>query len=170
MGTAIRRSMWAIDRAVEVLVILIFAAMIVVGAAQVFNRYFLNMSLSWSEEFQRYGQIWLVFLAVPIAYRRGMHMGIDGLRGILSDAARRWFVRLIDVLWIVLGTAIAVGTQRFMGILGTQRSAGLGLPMDWVYAGILIGGLYMVLVGVRRIAASFAGIDVDTPGQGADQP
>lgn len=147
----------AIDRAVEALVVVIFGAMIVVGAAQVFNRYFLNASLSWSEEFQRYGQIWLVFLAIPVAYRRGMHMGIEGLRNFMGDTGRRWLMRTIDILWLVLGGAIALGTFQFMGRLATQRSAGLGLPMNWVYAGILIGACYMIFIGVRRLAASFAG-------------
>jgi TRAP-type transport system small permease protein len=151
------RVMAGIDRVVEAVVIAIFAAMIIVGTAQVFNRYFLNVSLSWSEEFQRYGQIWLVFLAVPIAYRRSMHMGIDGLRNYLGDSGRRWFVRFIDVLWLVLGGAIALGTYQFMGLLSTQRSAGLNLPMNWVYAGVLIGSCYVMLIAVRRLVASFAG-------------
>ena len=154
------RLLSGIDRVVEAMVIAIFGAMIVVGAAQVFNRYFLNVSLSWSEEFQRYGQIWLVFLAVPIAYRRSMHMGIDGLRNYLGDGGRRWFIRFVDVLWLVLGGAIALGTYRFMGLLSTQRSAGLNLPMHWVYGGVLIGSCYVMLIAVRRLTASFAGHDV----------
>jgi TRAP-type C4-dicarboxylate transport system permease small subunit len=165
-----RRLMSAIDRAFEALVVVIFAAMIVVGTAQVFNRYVLNMSLSWSEEFQRYGQIWLVFLAVPIAYRLGMHMGIDGLRAVLGERGRRWFTRFVDVLWMILGGAIALGTYQFMGLLSTQRSAGLGLPMHWVYAGVLIGAGYMILVGVRRLVASFAAIDVAAGSDGGAEP
>jgi TRAP-type C4-dicarboxylate transport system permease small subunit len=140
---------------------MIFASMICVGTAQVFNRYFLNVSLSWSEEYQRYGQIWLVFFAVPIAYRRGMHMGIEGLRTYLGRSGRIWFVRVVDVLWLVLGGCIALGVIRFMGVLSTQRSAGLNLPMHWVYAGILIGALYMILIGFRRLGGSIGGHDVD---------
>nr|WP_306264636.1 TRAP transporter small permease [Pararhizobium sp. IMCC3301] len=151
-----KRLMGWIDRVVETVVIGLFAAMIAVGTAQVFNRYFLNMSLSWSEEFQRYGQIWLVFLAIPIAYRRGMHMGIEGLRSYLGESGRLWFARFIDSLWLVLGGFIAAGTSQFLGVLSTQRSAGLNLPMNWVYMGVLIGALYMILIGVRRLAASFA--------------
>jgi TRAP-type transport system small permease protein len=146
-----------VDRSVEGLVVIVFAAMIAAGAAQVFNRYFLNVSLSWSEEFQRYGQIWLVFLAIPIAYRRGMHMGIDGLRKYLGTSGKRRFLQVIDILWLVLAGAILTGTLKFMGILSTQRSAGLNLPMNWVYLGIVIGSLYMILVGVTRLLASFAG-------------
>nr|CAD6596155.1 TRAP transporter small permease [arsenite-oxidising bacterium NT-25]CAD6617442.1 TRAP transporter small permease [Rhizobium sp. Khangiran2] len=165
-GQQMIRLMSIVDRLVETIVIVTFAAMIAVGTAQVFNRYFLNVSLSWSEEFQRYGQIWLVFLAIPVAYRRGMHMGIAGLRNVLSESGRRWFVRFIDLCWIGLGIAIALGTYQFMGLLRTQRSAGLGLPMNWVYMGILMGAAYMVLIGIRRITASFAGHQViDTLGE-----
>lgn len=93
-------------------------------------------------------------------------MGIAGLRNVLSETGRRWFVRVIDLCWISLGTVIALGTYQFMGLLSTQRSAGLGLPMNWVYMGILLGAAYMVLIGIRRITASFAGHQViDTLGE-----
>lgn len=146
-----------IDRAVETSIVAIFGAIVLVGAAQVFNRYVLNYSLSWSEEFQRYGQIWMVFLAIPVAYRRGLHMGIEGLRNILGDAGRRRLVCIIDVLWLVLGGSIAIGTIRFMSLLSTQRSPGMGLPMHWVYGGILLGSVYMLFISVRRIVAFVTG-------------
>jgi TRAP-type C4-dicarboxylate transport system permease small subunit len=49
-----------IDRAVELLVAVIFAIMCVIGLLQVFNRFVLNASLSWSEEAQIFGHIWIV--------------------------------------------------------------------------------------------------------------
>ena len=60
-----------IDRGVEYAVAVFFAAMCAVGLLQVFNRFVLNKSLSWSEEFQIFCHVWIVFLAIPIAYRRG---------------------------------------------------------------------------------------------------
>ena len=69
----LKRLFAAIDRGVEACVAAIFAAMCVVGLLQVFNRFVLNKSLSWSEEFQIYCHVWIVFLAIPIAYRRGAH-------------------------------------------------------------------------------------------------
>ena len=60
-----RRLFAAIDRGVEALVAAIFAAMCVVGLLQVFNRFVLNTSLSWSEEVQIFCHIWIVFLAHP---------------------------------------------------------------------------------------------------------
>ena len=66
----IRLFAW-VDRGVEYAVAAIFAAMCAVGLLQVFNRFVLNRSLSWSEEFQIYCHVWIVFLAIPIAYRHG---------------------------------------------------------------------------------------------------
>lgn len=146
-----------IDRAVERLIFLVFLAIVTVGAAQVVNRYVFNYSLSWSEEFQRYGQIWVVFLSIPVAYRRCMHIGMDLLDGRLSPQAKRAFSLIVDVLWLLLAASIVVGLWRLMGFLQFQRSPGLGLPMHWVYGGMMLGALYTCFVSLRRIADNLDG-------------
>jgi TRAP-type C4-dicarboxylate transport system permease small subunit len=159
----VARILDAIDRAMETLVFVIFLAIVVVGTLQVFNRFALNVSLSWSEEFQRYGQIWIVFLGIPIAYRRGAHIGLEMLHARLGPAGRRALAVVIELLWIGLAVAILIGTWRLMAFLQFQRSPGLGLRMDWVYGGILGGALYTVLVAARRLAAH-AGLGEAAPG------
>src|SRR5262245_54568270 len=79
-GTHVNIVFARIDRAIELLLAIIFAAMCIVGLLQVFNRFVLNVSLSWSEEAQVFGHIWLVFLAIPIAYQRGAHLYVDEIR------------------------------------------------------------------------------------------
>jgi TRAP-type C4-dicarboxylate transport system permease large subunit len=75
-----RRRLAAVDRGVEYLAAAIFAAMVVIGGLQVFHRFVLNSSLGWSEEAQVFGHIWIVFLGIPIAYRRGAHLFIETYR------------------------------------------------------------------------------------------
>jgi TRAP-type C4-dicarboxylate transport system permease small subunit len=86
----IRLLAW-IDRGVEYAVAAIFAAMCAVGLLQVFNRFVLNRSLSWSEEFQIYCHVWIVFLAIPIAYRHGAHMSVEAFRSRLPRRLARLF-------------------------------------------------------------------------------
>ncbi|WEX10914.1 TRAP transporter small permease [Chelativorans sp. AA-79] len=155
------RMLDGIDRLVEALVVICFGAIVLVGAAQVFNRYFFNFSLSWSEEFQRYGQIWMIFLAIPVAYRRGMHIGMETLHPILSDTGRRVFLAVVDILWLALAVAMLTGLERLVQVLQMQRSPGLGLPMHWVYGGMILGALYMAFVAVRRLAANAMGQNPD---------
>jgi len=147
----------AIDRSVEALVIFCFMAIVVVGAAQVFNRYAFNYSLSWSEEFQRYGQIWMIFLGIPVAYRYGMHIGMESLHSALSARGRRIFIFCIDLLWLVLAIAMLAGLERLVRVLQMQKSPGLGLPMHWVYGGMILGALYMAFVAIRRLIGNLAG-------------
>jgi TRAP-type C4-dicarboxylate transport system permease small subunit len=140
-----------IDRGVEVAVAVIFAAMCAVGLLQVFNRFVLNRSLSWSEEFQIFSHVWIVFLAIPIAYRRGAHLAVESLRNKLPGKLARAFDYLIELLWIWFAVALAWLAWRVSEVAKLQSSPGLELPMNYVYYSMVAGGAYLFLVVVRRI-------------------
>ena len=142
-----------LDRVIETLLFICFVAIVVVGSLQVFNRFFLNMALSWSEEFQRYGHIWLVFLAIPVAYRRGAHIGLELLQDRLGPNARKVHAIAVEILWIALATGILMATIRLMPFLQFQRSPGLDLRMDLVYSVLVLSPAYLVVLALRRIAA-----------------
>jgi TRAP-type transport system small permease protein len=145
----------AIDRTVEYGLFLIFLTFTIVGGLQVFNRFVLGLPLSWSEEFQKFGHIWMVMLAIPVAYRRGAHLGMDMLLRLLPAVTQRLVGLLTELLWLLLALAIGRYTLVIMQIAKTQESPGLGLPMDWVYSGMVIGSAYLALVAGRRFAAHF---------------
>lgn len=150
--------LWAfVDRAVEVVIFVVFLAIVIVGTMQVFNRFFLNLSLSWSEELQRYGQIWIVFLGIPVAYRHGVHIGMETLTNRLPPRGQAVFSVIVDILWIVLAVSLILGTATLMKFLHLQSSPGLGLRMDIVYAAIPVGAAYMILIALRRLVATARG-------------
>ena len=138
--------------------VVLFVAMISVGFGQIFNRFVLNASLSWSEEFQRFGHIWLVFLAIPIGYRRGAHIGVDLLERGLPAGAARVLVLIIDFCWFVLGAAVVLTTLELMTVARMQTAPGLGITMDKVYFGLVLGGGYLVFVASGRIAVGLRGV------------
>ena len=140
-----------VDRGVEVAVAVIFAAMCAVGLLQVFNRFVLNRSLSWSEEFQIFAHVWIVFLAIPIAYRRGAHLAVESFSGMLPPRARRVFDRFVELLWIWFAVALAWLAWRVSEVAKLQSSPGLDLPMNYVYYSMVVGGAYLAFVVVRRI-------------------
>ena len=144
-----------IDRTVEYTLFLFFLAFTLVGGLQVFNRFVLGLPLSWSEEFQKFGHVWMVMLAIPVAYRRGAHLGVDVLLLLLPAGAQRTVGLVTEVLWLVLALVIGRYTLVIMQIAKTQDSAGLGIPMDWVYMGMVIGSVYIAFVALRRIATHF---------------
>jgi TRAP-type transport system small permease protein len=129
----------------------LFGAMVLVGGLQIFNRFVLNASLSWSEEFQRYSQAWLVFLAVPLAYSRGMHIGMEFLSGRLPAPMKTALSTLIDLTWAGLGVVLIVSGSHIVSMGTYQHSSGLGLPMAYVHSAIVICGGYILFIAVVRL-------------------
>jgi len=149
------RAFRAIDRSVEYVLFLTFLTFTLAGGLQVFNRFVLGLPLSWSEEFQKFGHVWMVMLAIPVAYRRGAHLGMDMLLHLLPARWQRAIGLLTEVLWLILALAIGRYTLAIMEVAKSQDSPGLGLPMHWVYAGMVIGSVYLGFVGLRRVATHF---------------
>ncbi len=145
----------AIDRTMEFTLFVIFLAFSLVGGLQIFNRFVLGLPLSWSEEFQKFGHVWMVFIAIPVAYRRGSHIGMDALLVRLPAPIRRSIELVIELLWLALAAAIGIYTLRLMEVAKFQDSPGLGWRMDHVYMGMVIGSAYLALVAVRRLVAFF---------------
>ena len=140
-----------IDRGVEYAVAAIFAAMCAVGLLQVFNRFVLNRSLSWSEEFQIYCHVWIVFLAIPIAYRHGAHLSVDSLRKLFPRRLGAVFDLFIELLWIWFALALTWLSWKVSEVAKLQSSPGLEMPMSYVYYGMVAGGAYLLLVVLRRM-------------------
>lgn len=163
------------DRVSEWLVIALFAAIVLVGGLQVLSRYAFNASLSWSEELQRYGLIWIVFIALVVGYRRGAHIGMGLFLEKLPAVVQKPMGWAIDLLWLGLGFAMVFYTafyksaagMSFITSVGRQRSAGMGLRMDVVYACILIGGAYLTLAAGHNLLRRAAG---EAPKLVADEP
>lgn len=158
-----RTWMRSIDRSAEFALFVIFLIFTLVGGLQIFNRFVLGLPLSWSEEFQKFGHIWMVFLAIPVAYRRGAHIGMDMLLMVLPRNAQRVVQFFVELMWLGLAVAIGWYTLAIMVVARNQESPGLGIRMDYIYVGLVIGASYLALVAIRRLAAMFGLIEEDKP-------
>jgi TRAP-type transport system small permease protein len=145
-----------IDKGVEVFIAILFILMVIVGGLQVFNRFILNHSLSWSEEYQKFSHIWLIFLTIPVAYNRGSHIGMQVLFNKFASPVQKIFNVIFDLLWLCLSLAIVYYSFVIMGVAKTQTSAGLGLRMDKVYFGLVIGGIYLLFISIRKLVEHFS--------------
>ncbi len=148
-----RRLLDAIDRAAEALVVAIFGLILCIALMQVFHRFALNSSLSWSEEAQIFGHIWIVFLGIPVAYRRGAHLYIETFCDMLPRAPRAVFNLLIEITWAAFALSMMILGTMVARVAHLQSSPGLELPMSFPYAGMVVGGAYLFIVAARRIAS-----------------
>ena len=146
-----KRTLDAIDKGAEWLVAAVFALIVCVALAQVFQRFALNSSLSWSEELQIFGHIWIVFLGIPIAYRRGAHLYIETFCDKLSPRPRAAFNLLVESIWAAFALSLMVLGWKVAQVAHLQNSPGLDVPMSYPYAGMVVGGAYLLIVAARRI-------------------
>ena len=143
----------AIDRGAEWLVAAILGVILVLALLQVVNRFVFNSSLSWSEEAQIFGHIWIVFLGIPIVLQRGAHLYIETFCDKLPPRARYVFDFAVELTWGAFGVALVVLGWMVAKVAHMQHSPGLDIPMSWPYASMVVGGAYLVLIAVRRMAA-----------------
>lgn len=144
-----------INKFAEGLITLLFVAIVIAGFLQVFNRFVLNMSLSWGEEFQKFGFVWLVFISIPVAYNRAAHLRVDTFFNIFPPRMQSFMRWVIDLLWIGLSLSMMAHTWRLMQVTKFQMSPGLGVSMSVVYAGIAVGGAYLFLCVLANMMGRF---------------
>jgi TRAP-type C4-dicarboxylate transport system permease small subunit len=128
----------------------IYLLLISVGFLQVFFRYVLNYSLSWTEEIGRYSFVWLTFVGAALCVLNESHIGLDLFIKRLSH--RNQFIFQIFVDLSIMAFLLFL---IFQGSLITQKtvrqvSAALHIPMSVFYFSIPLGAFFM-LVNTCRI-------------------
>ena len=123
---------------------------------QVFQRYVMNASLSWSEELARYILVWVTLVGASVAMRRGQHLSLDLLRDMLKPALRRAGILMSEgivlIFWLFV---IYYGTRYAIENL-TQLATALPVAYGYVYIGIPIGAALMALQSVENLLRNFS--------------
>ena len=132
-----------------VFVILIFA--------QVIGRYIFNSSITWSEELARYLFAESVFLGSGICVLEKKHACIDILPNLIPEKYRRYYLAVIDIFIILLGILLSIFGNRFLvGAIG-QKSPAMRIPFQYIYIGIVVGGVALAIDGARAFYTSITG-------------
>ena len=75
--------------------------------AQVFFRFVLNASLTWSEELSRFAFIWLVYMGAVLGAKERIHIRVTAFHRLLPAPIRGWTTPLADVLWVSINLVFA---------------------------------------------------------------
>ncbi|WP_298207507.1 TRAP transporter small permease [Acidovorax sp.] len=116
------------------------------GMFQIVTRFVLEQPAEWTEVLIRFSLIWMVFLAIPAAFRQGAMVSVDVLYRWSPPKIRR----VLD--WVVALAALAlIGIVIWWGWDyakrgGVQSMAGLeSVSMFWAYLAMPVGGLFCVV-------------------------
>ncbi len=129
----------------EAFIGLMLLAITVVIFANVVLRYAFGASLSWAEEFARYGVIWLTLVGGSVCIYRGLHIAVDVWGEMLSQRVNRvWTLGVHLISAITCGAFTWYAMQLvFKAVHTKQKTIALGLPMWLMYGAMAVGGVLM---------------------------
>lgn len=108
-------------------------------------RYGFSISLTWYEEFGRYGLILITGLGIGAGLKNQSHIVIDN--GFMPKPLRKVATAFAYLVTLVFLCALSWYAFELAGALSASRSPALRLPTGWFYTAIAI----LALVGIARI-------------------
>jgi TRAP-type C4-dicarboxylate transport system permease small subunit len=145
----VRRLSDGLNQAAEVVSSALLGALVSVLAFGVASRFVLHAPLAWSDELSRYLLVWISFLGSSVAFRRGMHLGVEVWTGRLRAGWRRLLGCFVAVVVLVLMSVIAVEGVKLALFNTAQRSPAMRIPMVGPYLAVPVGA---VLVAIHALA------------------
>lgn len=123
---------------------IIFSLMVVDVLWQVFSRYVLGESSSFTEEFARFALIWLTVLGAAYLNGKEAHLTMDFLTRKLSPvdyAKRRRVVSGFMFVFAAVAMVVGGGNLCYTTLRLGQVSPAIGIPLGLVYAVVPVAGL-----------------------------
>lgn len=143
-----------INKFIEVFLVIIFALLVLDVLWQVFSRYLLNTSFSFTEEFARFALIWLSILGAAYLNAKREHLSMDFLYQKLSSKTQKKVSVLIEVLIFLFALIVMVigGFNLVYITLHLEQISGtLRIPLGYVYAILPFSGLLIIFFSVYHI-------------------
>ncbi|WP_448191094.1 TRAP transporter large permease [Azospirillum sp. sgz301742] len=141
----------ALGPLLEIPAALLVVAEIIVLLTGVVSRYLLHSPIVWSDELASILFLWLAMLGSVVAFRRGEHMRMTALVGMVSPGMRA-FLDVIAIaaplafLLLIVGPAMEFAEEETF-----ITTPALDLSNAWRAAALPIGSALMLLVGVLRL-------------------
>lgn len=128
---------------------------------QVFGRYVLNSSPSWSEQAALTLMIWYVFLAAAAGVREGFHIRIIALENQLPPKGKRAMRIVADLIVAGCGMALAVWGGELVIRTWQHIIPSLGLPRGMAYLALPLSGVLITLFSLERVLEEAEGETVE---------
>jgi TRAP-type C4-dicarboxylate transport system permease small subunit len=120
-------------------------------AWQVWGRFILNDTPSWTEPVSLFLMLWFILLVAAVGVRERFHLGLDLIRDIVPEPVR---VAMDLVSYLCVG-----GFGAAMAFYGWELAAGtwsatipiLGIPEGTTYSALVVAGILIVLFALEQV-------------------
>lgn len=130
----------------------LFVVLVVACVSQVFFRFVLNNSLSWTEELARYCFIWMHLIGSSLLIEGSGHATVTVIMDLMHGMARRVLDTVIEliiffngVIMLYSGTVLAYSSR-------TNLSTAMSIPMWIINSSVAVGGLLLMFQAFVKLA------------------
>lgn len=147
----LRRVERSIITAALVLACVALVAAVLAGTYQVLARFILFQSAAWSEPFIQIALIWMTYLGLVAAIRRGSLIAVDLLLRVGTPTTGR-FLRGVGALatFMLLAVLCWFGLE-LVSKVRYQTIAGLNISASWAYLALPIGAGFSILALIAHL-------------------
>lgn len=141
-----------IDKIIEIMCTLIMGYMVLAVCWQVITRFILKNPSTLTEEILRYLLVWTTMVGGAYAYGRRKHLSINILTKKLPRNGQKILDIVIQAVIILFSVIVMImGGIRLVSTTSNQISAALRLPMPYVYASVVVGGVLIIFYSLLFI-------------------
>ena len=149
----------AIERVLDAVLLVALVVMVASITYQVFGRYVLNHSPSWTEEVARFLMAWITMLGSAAVIRSEGHIAVTVVAESLPPRLREAVRWLRDVIIITTAGALAWYGYGFALIGARRASPALEISMYWPFLAIPVGAAMIALLLVLHRIGQLRGED-----------
>lgn len=150
----------AIERILDAVLLVALVVMVASITYQVFGRYVLNHSPSWTEEVARFLMAWITMLGSAAVIRSEGHIAVTVVAESLPPSLREAVRWLRDAIIIATAGALAWYGYGF-ALVGARRSSpALEISMYWPFLAISVGAAMIALLLVLHRLGQLRGEDI----------
>lgn len=132
----------------------VLAVMTLAVFLQVVLRFFGRACIDGLDEVPRYLFIWLVMIGAAAAMQRGEHTSVEFFRLRLGPRGRALTTVFVNGVGMLFFLSLIRSSLVLVPNSQLQTSAGLGLPLGYVYAAVPVGAFLILLPMASNLVAA----------------
>ena len=129
---------------------------------QVFVRFVLNWSNTWTEITAVMLMSWFIFLGAAVGVRENYHLGFDVLLYALPPGGKKYLRSISDLVVLAFAVGMIVYGIELVRLQWPARMPALGIPEGIRYLPLVGGGILITLFALERLVLRLKGYDVDS--------
>jgi TRAP-type C4-dicarboxylate transport system permease small subunit len=129
---------------------------------QVFVRFVLNWSNTWTEITAVMLMSWFIFLGAAVGVRENYHLGFDVLLYALPPGGKKYLRTISDIVVLAFAIGMVIYGVQLVQLQWPARMPALGIPEGIRYLPLTGGGILITLFALERIVLRLKGHDVDS--------